>query len=131
MIAHGASPILAARLKGMRPAGLIIVSMIGPVDEVNEVVMTEPDVDYDWAWVVGLPIVIYINGSLNWRKTTLAIKTALPSKLMLWDVDSERGCDVLLKPVIDAGEIRRHGWGWMLDFISWQECDNEDFKKCN
>lgn len=131
MLAHGADAIMKARLKGFRPVGLVIVSLVGPVDEENEVVIAEPEVDYDWDWVAGLPVMIFIRGSVNWRKQAMAIKVAGPSKVMMWDVDSNRGCDVLLKPVTDAGEVRRHGWGWVLDFISWQECDNEDFNKCN
>lgn len=131
MVAQGADAILKARLKGFRPVGLIIVSLVGPFDEENEVVIAEHDVDYDWTWAAGLPVVMFMNGAVNWRKTALAIKAVGPSKLMMWDVSLNRGCDVLLKPVMEAGEIRRHGWGWVLDFISWQECDNEDFNKCN
>ena len=52
---YGAKTILEARINGQRPADLLIVSLVGAVDESNPVIVAKPDAKYDWRFLlVGL-----------------------------------------------------------------------------
>ena len=68
---------------------------------------------------------------INWRPTMMAIRKATPRYMWVWDVDTERGATVFLKPSHPASEPKpARNWEWVLDFSSWLDCQNEAYK-CN
>lgn len=129
MIAPNAQEILDARLQGLKPAEMILVSLVGTLREVNHTVLASPHEVYDWRWVRGLDICVYIDAKVEWRRTVLALAHCCPGQLFLWDITSRRGANVYLKPSHPASEARdARSWKWILDFSSWFECENEAYR---
>lgn len=129
MIPVNAKSIVKARMQGFRPDELILVSLIGMISERNHTVLADPAQQYDWRWMRGLDCCVYINGTINWRPTMLAIRKATPRYMWVWDVDTERGATVFLKPSHPASEPKpARNWEWVLDFSSWLDCQNEAYK---
>jgi hypothetical protein len=138
MIAPGAEGILKARLKGLRPADTVVVSLVGRVEVDNPQVRPERNVQYDWRWAKGLDIAMFINAAVDWRNTAMDIKQADPRYLCLWDIDSSRGAKILWQPVCVAGEAKTVeglvlscGWYWKMDFCNFHEEDNGVFIRHN
>jgi hypothetical protein len=129
MIPTNAKAIIKARMQGFVPDQMILVSLIGRISKQNHTVHADPAVRYDWRWVVGLDICVYINPVCDWRRTLLEIRRAMPRILWLWDVDSQRGACVYLKPSHPASEAKIGKWDWMLDFLSWMPCQNDSFAR--
>jgi hypothetical protein len=127
VIATNAQPILDARKRGLAPAGLVIVSLIGQICEQNHTVYANPQKAYDWRWVHGLKICIYAVPDVQWQATTRSIAYARPSWLGLWDAVRHEGTDVLLLPHIADIEKPKSEWRWNLDFLPWLRFQNEEF----
>ena len=127
MIAPNAQPILDAREKGFKPAELILISMIGRLNESNHTVYASPSKQYDWAWARGLKVCIYAAPGVQWRGVLHAIASVSPSWLGLWDADRHEGTDVYLFP--DASDIDKPQTDWRcnLDFLPWLPFQNKDF----
>ena len=61
MIAKNAQPIIDARLRGKKPADMVIVSLVGPVGMENPTVFADPAQQYDWRWCRGLDVCVYLD----------------------------------------------------------------------
>jgi len=48
MIAHNAQPIFEARRRGLMTAEMVLVSLIGRINEQNHTVYANPQNAYDW-----------------------------------------------------------------------------------
>lgn len=57
---RNAWPIADARAAGRRPKDGVIVSFVGSVDFVNPVVYAEPGQRYDWAFLLGLDVLVLV-----------------------------------------------------------------------
>lgn len=128
MIAKGAESILKARLKGIRPADEIYVSLIGKLEW--PAVLAEPGKEYDWRWVKDLGIIVAANHETDWGQTVVDIKLADPSNLVLNILDAKSWTEVLIEPIKQlsataetsrpileqSGQIKRSGWLWELRF---------------
>lgn len=126
MIPTNAKAIIKARMQGFVPDQMILVSLIGRISKPNHTVLADPAVRYDWRWAIGLDLCIYINPACDWRLTVLEIRKARPRVTWLWDVASQRGACVYLKPSHPASEPKHvKDWVWVLDFLSWLPCQNE------
>ena len=77
---QGARKILDARLRGMRPADVVVVSFVGKVpwqlptvyvDKKNE--QRADGADYDWRFLRGLPVVIAVGPGVAARDDIAAI----------------------------------------------------------
>lgn len=120
MIAPGAEPIRQARLAGKMPDELIIVSLVGPLDESNRVVIAHPAMTYDWRMMRGLQVCVFAKQRTPLRKTVRDIGCKLPAKLFLWDVDAKEGADCIVcltdkgmdKIRHDAGDVEVIYWPW-------------------
>jgi hypothetical protein len=129
MIATNAKSIVKARMQGFRPDELILISLVGRISERNHTVLADPGQVYDWRWVRDLDICVYIDGACDWRAAMLTIRKAMPRIMWVWDVDSQRGASVFLKPSHPASEPKpARSWDWVLDFTSWFDCQNEAYK---
>lgn len=127
MIASNAQPILDARRKGLKPAEMILVSLIGRVNEQNHTVYADPKKEYDWKWARGLRICIYTSPDVNWRAVARSIASERPSFLGLWDADRRQGANVYLLPHPSDIDKPQNEWRWNLDFLPWLPTQNQEF----
>ena len=127
MIASNAQMILDARRKGFKPAELILVSLIGRLNEPNHTVYASPKNDYEWSWTRDLQICIYATSEVQWRGVARSIAIAEPSFLAVWDADRKQGADIYLLPDVTDIEKPKSDWRWNLDFLPWLRSQNEEF----
>lgn len=127
IIAANAESIIVARQKGLKPAGLILVSLVGRITERNHTVYAKSGVEYDWRWVRGLQICIYASQASMWRPVANAIAAERPAYLALWDAYRHQGTDIFFIPHVDDIEKPKSEWRWKLDFLPWLPFQNEVF----
>lgn len=122
-----AQPILDARLRGFKPDGLILISMVGHVEAENHVVRAIPATPYDWRWVRDLDVCVYVGERLDWVDTVKAIAMQRPAHICLWNCMEHWGAKVYLVPTPEdiAKPVRQ--WAYELDFLPWLEFQNTDF----
>lgn len=130
MIAPNAQPIIDARLQGLKPDGLVLVSMAGNVLADNQVVRAVPAVTYDWRWVRGLEICVYVDECCEWVPTLKAIAKQRPAYLAIWNSAAKWGARVFLVPTPEEVEKPMRLWTWELDFLVWLDFQNDDFVAC-
>lgn len=130
MIAANAQPIIDARLRGLKPDSLVLVSMVGPVAAENPVVRAVPAVAYDWRWAHGLEVCVYIDDRCDWVATVKAIAKHRPAYLAIWNCIERWGARVFLVPTPEEVEKPQRLWQWQLDFLAWLDFQNDDFVAC-
>jgi hypothetical protein len=99
---YGANQILALRKAGKRPAEMVLVSMIGPLREINPVIVANPSRAYDWTFLVDLPVLVVANAdtSKNAVRGVLATLKALPARsLGLWLANRQNGQHLIVDGV--------------------------------
>lgn len=126
----GAEPILTARLKGMKPADMVIVSMTGPVFAENQVVRIKVGEAYDWRWVRGLDVCLYIDEEADWFVVLKEIALQRPEHLSLWTPAGQWGAKVYLIPTADDVNRPVNEWRFELDFLPWMDFQNKDYIEC-
>lgn len=126
----GAQPILETRLKGYRPADMVIVSMTGPVETVNPIVHAKQGNPYDWRWVRGLDVCLYIDMDEDWPVMLKQIALHRPEYLSLWCPAAQWGAKVYLIPTAKDVSKPVSMWEYELDFLPWMDFQNEDYAKC-
>lgn len=126
----GAEPILKARLKGMKPADMVIVSMTGPVFAENPVVQIKFGETYDWRWVRGLDVCLYIDDDTDWFLVLKEIALQRPEHLSLWTPKGQWGAKVYLIPTAADVEKPVRLWRYELDFLPWMDFQNKDYIEC-
>lgn len=127
MIPTNAAPIIAARLKGRKPAELIRVSLVGSLCHGNHVVYADPAIAYDWRWTRDLDVCLHIGPSANWVDTLKAIALQRPAYLNVWNTYEHWGAKVYLVPTADDLAYAPKDWLYELDFLPWLEFQNQDF----
>jgi len=126
-LATNAEIIIAARMKGKMPADMVIISMIGPVVTQNPIVFASAAQQYDWCWVRGLDICVYMNDEVDWQALLMAVAIQRPAHLSLWDNGGLWGTAVHLIPrESDLGRPVRY-WKHEIDFSPWMDFQNDDF----
>lgn len=123
----GAEPILKSRMKGFKPADMVIVSAVGPVVTENPLVRIKAAEQYDWRWARGLDVCMYIADEDDWHIPLKAIALQRPEHLTLWTPAGQWGANVYLIPT--ARDISRPVslWQYELDFLPWLDFQNQDF----
>jgi len=124
---QNAVPIMQARMKGLRPAGLVIISLCGPVPTQQPLVLAEPGAAYDWRWVRGLDVCVYVRGAGTWALTLKDIALAEPAHLNIWSPDGRWGAHVYLVPTAEDVGKPFSMWIRELDFLQWMDFQNNDF----
>lgn len=129
---NGARPILQARMNGEKPADLIIVSQVGALpDESNPVVISDGQT-YDWRFLRGLIVCIFCRQGTPTRHLAIEIGCRMPSKLMLWDVETKRGADVTSHIKLDALDLRPSEFekprNWTAFIDPWLDFQNKQFE---
>lgn len=127
MIALNAKPILEARLRGFKPDEMVMVSLVGRIRSSNQTVYAEPCHAYDWRWVRGLDICVWIGDEPNWAPTLKAIALCRPEYLAIWNQRHEWGAKVYLIPT--AADVSKPVcmWEYELDVLDWLETCNRVF----
>jgi hypothetical protein len=131
MIAMNAQPIVDARLRGLKPNELVLISLVGHVDAANHTVRATLGTPYDWRWVRDLEICVYIGERVDWVDVLKAIALQRPAYLCLWSCVGQWGAQVYLTP--SAEDIARpvRQWTYELDFLPWLDFQNEEFLRWN
>lgn len=127
MIPTGAAPILQARIQGKRPADLLIVSMVGRVNEVNPVILADGD---DWRFVEGLQVCVFTKRGKPFRDLCMQIAYCGPAWLGLWDVENREGATVrsMIRP--ESIDNKRFTIAdFMLDIDAWIPWQNRIFEE--
>lgn len=127
MIPAGAREIVNARRAGMKPADLVIVSLVGKLNELNPIIYANPEAQYDWGWARGLQLCIFLRAGVAWKETALTVARADPAWLAVWDVDQFQGAEAYALPTAESLDRPRARWDWRLSFIPWMKCQNEEF----
>lgn len=127
MIAANADRIIAARLKGLRPADMVLVAAGAAPKTNNPVVTISPGIAYDWRWVRDLDIALYMTDDEDWPAMAKDIAMQRPAYLCVWNRKDEWGAEVHLIPT--AQEVGRpvRTWTYELDFSPWFDFQNRDF----
>lgn len=129
MIAANAQPILSARLRGFKPDEMVMVSLIGKIRSTNQTVYAEPGIEYDWRWVRGLDICVYIGDEPNWAPIVKAIARQRPDYLCIWHQEHGWGAKVYLIPTAADVSMPVCMWQYELDFLPWLDIENKEFAR--
>lgn len=130
MIATNAQAILDARMKGRKPADMVIISLVGPVGMDNPTVFADPDKSYDWRWCRDLDVCVYLDDAQDWPDVVMAISKARPQHMSLWSHSASWGAKVYLVPRADEVGRPARAWKYELDFLPWMDFQNSDFINC-
>lgn len=111
-----ARAIADARAKGMKPAGAIEIILAGGwLDSPNPKVYVEPDLDYRWDWLKGLPVVLLIDSKTRLDSILSAIDRAAPAQIDVIDRERCLGWQICFtKPRIKAVRWQR---AWVQDWL--------------
>ena len=93
MLATNAQKIVELRKRGYKPDEMILVSLVGKIDELNHTVYAIAKNEYDWKWCRGLDICVYASSGVDWFQTIKAIADTKPRYLAIWDVDRKEGAE--------------------------------------
>ncbi len=88
----GAEPIAAARAKGLRPAGPVLVIAHGRFHWDNAMVYVQAGQQYRWDWVKGLPgIVVLVGAATKLGQLLSDIEDGEPNQIDVIDHERELG----------------------------------------
>lgn len=133
MIATNAAKIINLRANGYRPDELILVSLVGRIDEPNHTVFADSRQAYDWRWARGLDICVYASSAVKWFGTIKALADCRPKLLALWDVDRKEGAEFWMLPDETTIDLPSNQWRWKLIPHPWCAMENHIFESdaCN
>lgn len=97
LLPYGGAEILALRQSGKRPADMVLISLIGPLRELNQVVIAKPERAYDWRFLAGLSVLIV--GATQIERlagVAKAIEAAGPGSLCVWFADQQDGVNLMV-----------------------------------
>jgi GNAT superfamily N-acetyltransferase len=126
-LARNAQAILQARLRGLKPDEMVMVSLVGRIESGNQTVFARWDDLLDWRWVRGLDICVRIGDEPTWAGIVKAIALQRPDYLCLWHETQRWGVGVYLVPT--AADVAKpvRLWSYELDFLEWLDFQNRDF----
>ena len=127
MLATNAIKIVDLRSRGYRPDEMILVSLVGKIDELNHTVFAMPNLVYDWGWCKGLDVCVFASSGVDWLETVDAISKQNPRFLALWDTDRQEGSEIFR-----SLNLIRSGGNWRvsgdkLDYLPWCSIENKLF----
>lgn len=114
---RNARPIAQAREAGKRPAGMVVVSLIGDTPWEETTVYVDPGKRYDWRFLTGLPAAIAVRPGIDAMQT---IRDVFEASLPFgggypWLVDVERQ---QLSSVVEIAPLKL--WPTKRGGIHWQ-----------
>ena len=129
---YGGQAIADLRAIRKRPADMVLVSLIGPLREINPVVTPRPEKLYDWRFLAGLEVMVIADMKIEQAlivQTLEAIERVVPDYLGAWFTDKQDGSNVLIegyKPHSKAMRrmelIQRTGYAGLGSALPAEEC---------
>ena len=126
-IPNGAEAVIAARKKGFKPSEMLIISLVGKLQELNHTIYAEPSCTYDWRWLVGLKACIFTKSNVNSKAILKAIAMCNPEWLGMYYLDQFKGLEVAYVPLAEDIEKPRSQWRHKLHVLVWTDFQNEVF----
>ncbi len=126
-IPNGAEKVIAARKKGFKPSEMLIISLVGKLQELNHTIYANPDAVYDWRWMVGLKACIFTKTGIDSKAILKAVAKSNPDWLGMYDLDQFKGADVSFLPLAGDIEKPQSQWRYKLQFLVWTKWQNEEF----
>ncbi len=121
----GALPIEQVRLRGQRPAHLVLISQVGALPtESNPVVIADRPTAYRWDWIRGLQACFWTHPKVYMARHVIDASKARPSALFLWDAVNFKGYDLAVLPDPDSIDGPPSQWRWRVyadRWMRWQE----------
>lgn len=130
LLPANAQAILDARMKGFKPADMVIVSMVGPVGSDNPTVFAKDGEKYDWRWVRGLTVCLYFADDLDWPTMLKEIGLQRPEHMELWNQAAQWGAHAFLEPTATDVAKPPNKWRYELGFLPWMDFQNRDYIEC-
>lgn len=96
-VPYGAQEIIDTRMIGKRPADMVLVSLVGPLRELNHVVVAKPGRSYDWRFLARLEVLIVASTAIDRGAVKRVVDAVLPHKpgyLGVWFADKQDGLHV-------------------------------------
>jgi hypothetical protein len=90
-----AENIARARLRGLKPAETVLVSLLGRLDGSNPQVFPKMGLRYRWDFLKGLGVVVLKNHGTEVTPLLQSIENAEPAQIDLIEVDTGKGWMVL------------------------------------
>ena len=128
MIAQNGWKIKEYRQNGYKPGEMIIVSLVGKLQELNHVIYADYKKDYDWKYLKSCDVCIFASSGVDYKKTLNAIASVKTRFLALWDVDRLEGADFYLMPSMRSINKPKTMWEWVLHHNVWIPMQNEMFQ---
>ncbi len=97
-VPYGAAEIIALRSKGKRPADMVLVSFVGPLNgERNPVIIARPERAYDWRFVMALQLLVVARTDTKHLAAAVkAIEAGTPATMSVWFADRQDGINVVI-----------------------------------
>lgn len=130
LIATNADKILAARMKGFRPADMVLICVNHTRLSNNPVVSAQAHIAYDWKWVRDLDVCLYVNDEDDWGAMAKDIAMQRPAFLGIWNYAGNWGATIYLVPTSDDVYKPVRQWQYTIDFLPWMDFQNSDFLNC-
>lgn len=127
LIPTGAERIIAARVKGYRPADMVLVCLRHSRESGNPLVVADAHVAYDWRWVRGLDVCLMVNEDDDWGAMAKDIAKQRPSFIGIWNDVGMWGATIYLIPTLADTTRPVRTWNYDLDFLPWMDFQNDDF----
>lgn len=130
MMPYGAREITELRRIGKRPADMVFVSLIGPLNENNPVVVIKANRDYDWRFLVALDVLVVTQTSSEGLGAVVkSIQMSAPRSLSVWFADRQDGLNQVVAGVPlktkcgrRMGAVQRIGYAGLGVDTAHQEC---------
>ena len=94
---YGGQVIADLRSNRKRPADMVLVSLIGPLRELNPVVMARPEKTYDWRFLTGLDVLLVAEHRMDAalvKRVVSALLAVNPDYLGVWFADKANGLNL-------------------------------------
>ncbi len=94
---YGAAEIVATRKAGKKPADMILISLVGPLREMNPVVVARAEKSYDWRFLTRLEVLIVATTATSKESLARIVESILPHRpeyVGVWFADRQAGMNV-------------------------------------
>lgn len=94
---YGGKEIAAIRANRQKPADMVLVSLIGPLREINPTIIANPERAYDWRFLTGLEVLIVAAMSIpaeQINRVKDSILNISPEYLGVWFSDLKNGSSI-------------------------------------
>lgn len=106
---YGGQAIADLRANRQKPADMVLVSLVGPLREINPVVVAQPARRYDWRFLAGLEVLLVASSAVEpaqIKRVSDELLKVSPEYLGVWFVDRQNGLNLAwgsYHPVSSAG----------------------------